>query len=93
MFGSGGMVTAGDGRSTDMTYYGPAGLSADTSRADTDLLHSAYVGEFQAFVASIRGENADIPTGEDGFNALAIACAAIVSVQENRSVAVEEVTR
>ena len=93
VFGSGGMVTAGDGRSTDMTYYGPAGLSADTSRADTDLLHSAYVGEFQAFVASIRGENADIPTGEDGFNALAIACAAIVSVQENRSVAVEEVTR
>lgn len=46
-----------------------------------------------ALVGSIRGESSDIPTGEDGFNALAIARAAIMSVQENRSVTIEEVVR
>ena len=41
VFGSGGMVTAGDARATNMTYYGPAGIAVDTARRDTDLLRSA----------------------------------------------------
>ncbi|QHO90752.1 dehydrogenase [Actinomyces sp. 432] len=93
VFGDGGMATAGSGRTTDMEFYGPAGVSYDTSRADTDLLHSAYVGEFAAFVEAIRGGSPDIPTGEDGVKALEIARAAILSVQQSRTVRLEEVTR
>jgi len=93
VFGDGGMVTAGSGRTTDMDYYGPAGVSYDTSRADTDLLHSAYVGEFKAFVEAIRGGEPAIPTGDDGVKALQIARAAIVSIQQSRTVRLEEIIR
>ena len=48
VFGSGGMVTAGDARATNMTYYGPAGIAVDTARRDTDLLRSSYIGELTA---------------------------------------------
>ena len=93
VFGDGGMVTAGSGRTTDMEYYGPAGVSYETSRGDTDLLHSAYVGEFKAFVEAIRGGDPAIPTGDDGVKALQIARAAIVSIQQSRTVRIEELTR
>ncbi len=93
VFGDGGMATAGSGRTSDMTYYGPQGASHDTSRADTDLLHGAYVGEFRAFVAAVTGGPSDIPTGEDGIKALEIARACILSVRESRTVALTEVAR
>ncbi|WP_103062598.1 Gfo/Idh/MocA family oxidoreductase [Actinomyces qiguomingii] len=93
VFGDGGMATAGSGRTSDMEYFGPGGVAYDTSRADTDLLHGAYVGEFKAFVEAIRGGQPDIPTGDDGVKALQIARAAIVSIQQSRTVRLEEVTR
>ncbi|MDU0348219.1 Gfo/Idh/MocA family oxidoreductase [Actinomyces sp. MRS3W] len=93
VFGDGGMATAGSGRTSDMDYYGPSGVAYDTSRADTDLLHTAYVGEFLAFVEAIRGGSPAIPTGEDGVKALQIARAAIVSIQQSRTVHLKEVTR
>jgi len=95
VFGDGGMATAGSARTSDMDYYGPAGVSYDTARADTELLHGAYVAEFAAFVDVIRnGSDASaIPTGEDGVRSLEIACAAIVSVSESRTVTLEEVAR
>ncbi|WP_315583871.1 Gfo/Idh/MocA family oxidoreductase [Actinomyces viscosus] len=95
VFGDGGMATAGSARTSDMDYYGPAGGSYDTARADTELLHGAYVAEFAAFVDTIRnGADAPaVPTGEDGVRALEIARAAIISVSESRAVALEEVIR
>lgn len=91
VFGSGGMVTAGDGRCSDMTYFGPAGIAIDTARRDTDLLRSAYVGEFVSFVASIRaGAPAEV-TGHDARTALSIALAAIDSAAAGRAVELTEV--
>jgi len=95
VFGDGGMATAGSARTSDMDYYGPAGVSHDTARVDTELLHGAYVAEFVAFVDAIRsGADASaIPTGEDGVRSLEIARAAIISVSESRTVTLEEVAR
>lgn len=95
VFGDGGMATAGSARTSDMDYYGPAGVSYGTARADTELLHGAYVAEFAAFVDAIRnGSDASaIPTGEDGVRSLEIARAAIISVSESRTVTLEEVAR
>lgn len=93
VFGDGGMAVAGSGRTSDMEYYGPAGVSYDTSRADTDLLHSAYVAEFAAFVEAVGGAAPAIPTGEDGVKALEIARAAVLSVEQSRTVRLEEVAR
>ena len=93
VFGDGGMATAGSGRTCDMDYYGPAGVSYDTSRADTDLLHSAYVAELSAFTQVVRGADLAVPTGVDGVKALEIAHAAILSVQQSRTVTLKEVAR
>lgn len=93
VFGDGGMATAGSGRTSDMDYYGPAGVSYDTSRMDTDLLHSAYVAELAAFAEATRGAEVAVPTGQDGVRALEIARAAILSVQQHRTVALTEVAR
>lgn len=86
VFGSAGMVTAGDGRSTDMTLYGATGLHVDTARSDTDLLRSAYIGEFTAFVDAIRFGTPSQVTGNDARNALEIALACITSVQTGAAV-------
>ena len=86
VFGSGGMITAGSGLSTDMTYYGPDGLHADTARRDTDLLHSAYVGELTAFVDAIRTHTPAVVTGHDARTALSIALAAVRSVETGSAV-------
>lgn len=93
VFGDGGMAVAGSARTSDMEYYGPAGVAYDTSRADTDLLHDAYVAEFDAFVKAVNGDEAAIPTGADGVRALEVARAAIMSVQQSRTVSIEEVAR
>ena len=93
VFGDGGMAVAGSARTSDMEYYGPAGVAYDTSRADTDLLHDAYVAEFDAFVKAVNGDEAAIPTGADGVRALEVTRTAIMSVQQSRTVSIEEVAR
>ena len=90
VFGSRGMVTAGDGRCNDMTYYGPDGISVDTARRDTDLLHSAYLGEFAAYVNSIRTETPAEVTGEDARTALSIALAAVDSAASGCAVKITD---
>ncbi|MBD0322359.1 MAG: Gfo/Idh/MocA family oxidoreductase [Aldersonia sp.] len=89
VFGSGGMVTAGSGRSTDMTYYGPAGVQVDTARRDTELLRSAYLGELTAFVHAVATGTQAPVTGRDARTALATALAAIRSVETGASVQVD----
>jgi myo-inositol 2-dehydrogenase/D-chiro-inositol 1-dehydrogenase len=93
VFGSTGMVTAGEGRSTDMTLYSSQGMHADTSRRDTELLRSAYVGELTAFVDAIRHGATVAPTGHDARTALSIALAAIRSIETSAAVTVAEVSR
>ncbi|GAA3696971.1 Gfo/Idh/MocA family oxidoreductase [Gordonia hankookensis] len=91
VFGSAGMATAGDGRTSDMTFYGAAGIAIDTARRDTVLLHNAYVGELTAFVESVRSGSPAVVGGADARTALQIALAAIRSVETGRTVTVDEV--
>ncbi|NIL74634.1 Gfo/Idh/MocA family oxidoreductase [Rhodococcus kyotonensis] len=88
VFGSGGMVTMGDSLTSNMTYYGPEGIGIDTARRDTDLLRSAYLGEFIAFVDAIRNGTQAQVTGEDARIALGIALAAIDSAATGQAVEV-----
>ena len=93
VFGSAGMVTAGNARSTDMTLYDARGVHVDTSRRDTDLLHSAYAGELTAFADAIRHGTPVPATGHDARIALSIALAAIRSVETSAATTVAEVAR
>jgi myo-inositol 2-dehydrogenase/D-chiro-inositol 1-dehydrogenase len=70
VFGSAGMVTAGDIRRTTMTYHGAQGVASDTWRRNVDLFHDAYSAELAYFADCVRGGAA-----------LAVALAAIRSVQ------------
>ncbi|MEU9448750.1 Gfo/Idh/MocA family oxidoreductase [Streptomyces sp. NPDC048277] len=92
VFGSEGMVTAGDGRATDMTFYSAQGVHVDTARRDTDLLRAAYVGELTSFADAVRHNNPAAVTGHDARRALSVALAAIRSVETDRPVTITEVT-
>ena len=90
VFGSGGMVTAGSSRASDMTYYGPDGIGVDTARLDTELLRSAYLAEFVAFTNAIRSGTPAPVTGEDARTALSVALAAIRSASSRSAVEVAD---
>jgi myo-inositol 2-dehydrogenase / D-chiro-inositol 1-dehydrogenase len=81
VFGSAGMVTAGDLRRTTMTYHGPDGVVAGTWRSNIDLFHDAYTAELAAFVDCVRSGATPQPGGQDARAALVIALAAIRSVE------------
>jgi myo-inositol 2-dehydrogenase / D-chiro-inositol 1-dehydrogenase len=86
VFGSAGMATAGDIRRTTMTYHGPDGVVADTWRRNIDLFHDAYTAELAAFVDGVRAGATLSPDGNDARAALAIALAAIESVDSGSPV-------
>ena len=86
VFGSAGMATAGTARRTDMTLYDAGGIHVDTARRDTDLLFAAYVGEIAAFVDAVRGGGPSPVPGAAARTALAIALAAVESVETGATV-------
>ncbi|MFV0435342.1 MAG: Gfo/Idh/MocA family oxidoreductase [Leucobacter sp.] len=88
VFGSAGMVTAGDVRSHSARHYSAAGEASATTRLNIDLFHQAYTDELVAFAAAVRSGEVVGATGEDARAALAIALACVTSVQEHRPVAV-----
>ena len=93
VFGSRGMVTAGDGARTSMRLYTAGGLSQDTARGDVELLHEAYAAEFVEFVSAVREGRAPSVTGVDARRALAVALACIESVRTNRPARVADATK
>ncbi|MBI0375794.1 Gfo/Idh/MocA family oxidoreductase [Streptomyces albiflaviniger] len=93
VFGSAGMVTAGDGRRTDMTCYAADGIHIDTARRDTELLRTAYTAELTAFTNAVRHKNPAPVTGHDARRALTLALAAIRSVETMRPVELTEVAK
>jgi myo-inositol 2-dehydrogenase/D-chiro-inositol 1-dehydrogenase len=93
VFGSAGMVTAGDIRHTSMTFYGEKGVVHDTVRRNIDLFHDAYTSELAHFVDCVRNGTSPDCTGEDARSALEIALAAIESVKSGRPVDPEEVEK
>src|SRR6195952_13489 len=80
VFGSGGMATMGDGRTTGMVFSDAAGRHAETVRGDQELLHGAYVPELAAFTDAVRSSTPVPVTGHDARTALEIALAAAESV-------------
>lgn len=90
-FGSGGMVTAGDIRRTTMASYGPDGVLTQGWRRNIDLFHDAYVAELAHFAECVRSGSAPQVTGDDARAALAIALAAMRSVDAVAPVRLDEV--
>ena len=88
VFGSAGMATAGDIRRTTMAYHGAEGVVADTWRRNVDLFHDAYTAELAAFTDGVR---AGATLSPDGRAALAIALAAIASVDTGQPVRLDTV--
>src|SRR5215213_4236323 len=93
VFGSAGMVMAGDVRLMSTTFYSEKGVVHDTVRRNVDLFHDAYTGELAHFVDCVRNGTGPDCTGEDARAALAIALAAIESVQTGRPVRREAVEK
>ncbi|NQX13075.1 Gfo/Idh/MocA family oxidoreductase [Microbacteriaceae bacterium VKM Ac-2855] len=88
VFGSAGMVTAGDVAASSMRHYNAAGIQADTTRLNIDLFAQAYTDELAAFADAIRTGVVTGPRGEDARAALAIALACIESCETGSAVAV-----
>lgn len=86
VFGSAGMVTAGDVRASSATTYGSAGVNAATVRGNLDLFRTAYMAELAHFVACVHTDAPPEVTGADARAALAVALAAIESVQKGAPV-------
>lgn len=91
VFGSGGMVTMGDGATSSLVHSTAAGRHVDTARGDVELLRDAYVAELAEFVDAVRADRAPVVTGDDARRALVVALAAIESVKAGRPVEVAEV--
>ena len=89
VFGSNGMLTMGDIRRTDLTAYGPDGITADCTVYDQDLFRDAYIAELADFADCVRVGRTPSVTGRDARAALAVALAAIESVSTGGSVRVE----
>ena len=95
VFGSGGMVTAGDVHASSMRHYTSAGAQSPTSRLNIELFHDAYVEELRAFADATRALPAEadlygsIPTGRDARAALEIALASIASVEQRAPITIE----
>ncbi len=93
VFGSAGMVTAGDVRRMSTTFYGEKGVVHDTVRRNIDLFRDAYTDELVHFVDCVNNGTGPECTGEDARAALAIALASIESVKAGRPIRLEEVAK
>lgn len=92
VFGSDGLVTAGDTRRTTAMYHGAQGAIAPTWQHHTDLFHDAYVAELRAFATCVRTGAAALPSGEDAEAAVAVAVAAMRSADEHRPIHLDEIS-
>lgn len=90
VFGSAGMVTAGDGRRTCMVLRDEHGLHQETARGDVELMLDTYTAEFVEFVTAVRERREPSVTGRDARRALAVALACISSYQQNVPVAITD---
>jgi myo-inositol 2-dehydrogenase/D-chiro-inositol 1-dehydrogenase len=91
VFGSAGMVTAGEQAVGSMRHYTADGVSQRTVRGDTALFGDAYTAELAHFVECARTGATPYVTGADARGALALAEAAIRSISEHRPVTLSEV--
>ncbi|MFF0344376.1 Gfo/Idh/MocA family oxidoreductase [Kribbella sp. NPDC004875] len=91
VFGSEGMVEAGQLASSALVHYTANGLHQQTLRSDEEMFHDAYVQELTDFVDVVRTNGVPPVTGQDARKALQVALAAMASYEEHRPVRVEDV--
>ena len=90
VFGSKGMVTAGNGARSSAVLYTAGGLQQDTARGDVELMRAAYQAEFVEFVAAVQEGREPYVTGRDARRALAVALACTESVQGHAPAPVDQ---
>ena len=88
VFGSKGMATAEPRQGSGAVHYSPDGERRERAFWYLDLFGAAYTAELVAFVAALRERRASPVTGAEARRALAIAVAAIRSVEEHRPVSI-----
>jgi myo-inositol 2-dehydrogenase / D-chiro-inositol 1-dehydrogenase len=91
VFGSAGMVTAGDAARNSLVHYDRTGRHADTVRGDVELFGDAYTAEFVEFTEAVREGRPPAVTGQDARRALVLALASIESVKTGGPVPVEKI--
>src|SRR3954451_12817499 len=91
VFGSRGMVSAGDGARSSMVHSSNTGRHVDTVRGDVELFRDAYTAEFVEFTSAVREGRTPAVTGEDARRALVLALASIESVKAGSPVPVDKV--
>lgn len=89
VFGSAGMVTAGNGARTAMMLRDATGLHQETARGDVEMMGDAYTAEFVEFVDAIQQARQPYVTGQDARRALHIALACIESVRAHAPIAID----
>jgi len=93
IFGSAGMVSAGDTALTGMTHHTAAGRTQRTVRSDVELCGDAYAAEFTSFAEAVCTGQAPEVTGVDARRALAIDLACIESYKTHGPVLIEKKAR
>jgi myo-inositol 2-dehydrogenase/D-chiro-inositol 1-dehydrogenase/scyllo-inositol 2-dehydrogenase (NAD+) len=91
VYGSSGVLFAGDPRQHGALLVGAGGASMDAVRSWRDLFASAYRAEDQHLVAVARGDEPARTTVADGVRALEAVVAANTSLREHRPVTIAEV--
>jgi myo-inositol 2-dehydrogenase / D-chiro-inositol 1-dehydrogenase len=81
VFGSKGMVSAGDTAQTAMVHHDESGRRRQTVRGDVEMFHDAYASEFADFAEAVREGRPPAVTGTDARRALRVALACIESVK------------
>ena len=90
--GSLGMLTATNVNEHTLTSYTQAGVTqAKPLHFFLERYEQAYKSELAGFISVLNGADAVLPSMDDGCQALLLAEAAILSVQQGRSVAVSEI--
>jgi myo-inositol 2-dehydrogenase/D-chiro-inositol 1-dehydrogenase len=90
--GSLGMLTATNVNEHTLTSYTQAGVShAKPLHFFLERYEQAYKSELAGFISVLNGADVALPSMDDGCQALLLAEAAILSVQQGRSVAVSEI--
>ena len=90
--GSLGMLTATNVNEHTLTSYTQAGVThAKPLHFFLERYEQAYRSELAGFISVLDGADVALPSMVDGYKALRLAEAAILSVQQGRSVAVSEI--
>ena len=91
VFGSAGMVTAGDAASSSLRHSTRDGRLVRTVRSDVELFIDAYTADFAELADAVRDKREPAVTGVDARRALVVALACIESVQRGAPVPTSEV--